>query len=90
MEFLVIGIVSALNLIIIIQKFKRKRFEDGVFDVLLFIAVVTIFSGSYAGMVVSMVASLIISIYLWSSPPEFFSGKNGFLKKFLKRVKKDG
>ena len=72
MEFLIIGIVSALNLIIIVHKFKKKRIEDGIFDTGLFITLATLFSGSYAGMVVAMVSSLIVSIYLWSSPPKFF------------------
>lgn len=72
MEFLIIGIVSALNLILILHKFKKGRIEDGVFDTLFYICVTIIFSGSYAGMVVAMIASLIISIYLLSNPPTFF------------------
>jgi len=73
MEFIIIGIVSALNLIVIVHKFKKNRVEDGIFDSLLFIFMVVVFSGSYGGMVVSMIASLIISIYLWFSPPTIFS-----------------
>ena len=72
MEFLIIGIVSALNLILILHKFKKGRIEDGIFDTLFYICVTIIFSGTYAGMVVAMIASLIISIYLLSNPPIFF------------------
>ena len=72
MEFIIIGIVSALNLIIIVHKFKKGRVEDGIFDTLLFITLASLFHGSYAGMVVAMISSLIVSIYLWSSPPRFF------------------
>lgn len=72
MEFIIIGIVSALNLIVIVHKFKKGRVEDGIFDSILFILMASLFSGSYGGMVVAMISSLIISIYLWASPPKFF------------------
>jgi hypothetical protein len=71
-EFLIIGIVSALNLIVIVHKFRKGRVEDGIFDSVLFALMAMIFSGSYGGMVVAMISSLIISIYLWTSPPKFF------------------
>ena len=72
MEFLIIGILSALNLIVIVHKFRKGRVEDGILDSVLFALMATMFSGSYGGMVVAMISSLIISIYLWTSPPEFF------------------
>jgi len=71
-EFIIIGIVSALNLIVIIHKFKKGRVEDGVLDSILFAVMTFLFSGSYGGMVVAMISSLIISIYLLASPPMFF------------------
>jgi spore maturation protein CgeB len=72
MEFIIIGIVSALNLIVIVHKFKKGRIEDGIFDSILFTVMASLFSGSYGGMVVAMISSLIISIYLLASPPKFF------------------
>jgi hypothetical protein len=87
MEFLIIGVVSALNLIVIVHKFKKGRLEDGIFDSILFVLLATLFSGSYAGMVVAMVASLIISIYLWASPPAFF--KNVVNSKEVTSIVKD-
>lgn len=90
MEFIIIGIVSALNLIVIIHKFKKGRTEDGVFDSILFGLMASLFAGSYGGMVVAMIASLIISIYLLACPPAFFSGNNGFMKTFISRAKRKG
>jgi uncharacterized membrane protein (DUF106 family) len=89
MEFMIIGIVSALNLIVIIHKLKKGRVEDGIFDSILFIVLATMFSGSYSGMVVAMIASLIISIYLWASPPKFFRDftKREDVKKAVKEFK---
>lgn len=74
MEFFIIGVVSALNLILIMHKFKKGRVEDAIFDTTFFICAAVIFSGSYAGMVVAMISSLIISIYLLVNPPTFFKG----------------
>ena len=89
MEFVIIGVISALNLLVIMHKFKKGRVEDGVFDSILFGLMVTLFSGSYAGMVVAMVASLIISMYLWASPPTFFrdAAKHPEVRKTIEELK---
>ena len=71
MEFIIIGIVTALNFLFIKKKFDLKRYEDAVFDLLLLVAILFIFSGSYGALVVGMVASLIISISFYASPPKF-------------------
>lgn len=71
MEFLVIGVVTALNLIFIKKKFELKRYEDGFFDLFLLVVITMVFSGSYGALVVGMVASMIISIYLYANPPKF-------------------
>lgn len=88
MEFLVLGLVVAVNFIIIKLKLDRKRWEDAVFDVLTLLIVMALFNGSYAGLIVGSVASLFISLYFFASPPKFFSGKEGFLHKFINRAKR--
>lgn len=87
MELALIGIVVALNIIIILRKFKGKRYEDGIFDSILLVLITVVFMGSYAGLVVGTIASLLISIYLWASPPKFFSGKDGLFSKFREGLK---
>ena len=89
MEFLIIGIVSALNLIVIVHKFRKGRVEDGIFDSILFGFMAVLFSGSYGGMVVAMISSLIISIYLWASPPAFFKAivKSDDVQSLIKDAK---
>ena len=72
MGFIIIGIVTAINMIVIISKVKRKRYEDAIFDTAFLITVAVLFSGSYGGMVVAMIASMTISIYLYAYPPMFF------------------
>ena len=82
MEFLIIGIVVALNIVFIKMKFDKGRTEDAVFDSILLAVVTLLFSGSYAGLVVATIASLFISIFLFASPPKFFSGEDGLFAKF--------
>ena len=71
MEALVIGIATAFNFIVIMFKFKRGRWEDAIFDTLIFIVISYMFAGTISGMSVGMVASAVVSIWLWFDPPEF-------------------
>lgn len=88
MEFILIGIVSAFNLIIIKVKLEKKRYEDAVFDLSLMAVLAFLFSGSYGGMVVAMVASLAISIYLLISPPKFTSTLREKAAEELEEIKR--
>jgi hypothetical protein len=53
------------------MKFEQKRWEDASLDLGLLILVTLVFGGSYAGLVVGTISSMIISIYLYASPPTF-------------------
>ena len=85
-ELAIIGILVALNFIIIKIKFDRKRYEDGVFDVVLLLIIMALFGGSYAGLVVGTVASMFISLFFLANPPTFFSGPTGFFSEFKRRA----
>lgn len=64
------GIVTAFNLIIIKWKFDNGRISDAILDLVAFVIVCILFSGSTAALFVGMVASMCISIYLLFSPPK--------------------
>ena len=88
MEFIVLGLVVALNFIIIKMKLDRGRVEDAIFDGALLGVITMLFAGSYAGLIVGTVASLFVSIYLLASPPTFFSGPTGLFAKFKSRARR--
>ncbi len=88
MEMIFLGLVVALNIAIIKIKFDRKRIEDGIFDVIFLIIVMTLFSGSYPALVVGTIGSLFTSLFFLASPPTFFSGPNGFFQEFVRRTKR--
>lgn len=71
MELLLIGLVAAFNMLIIKYKLERKRFADAILDLFLMVVLGWLFKGTYAGMVVAMVASMSISLFLLASPPKF-------------------
>ena len=73
MEFIIIGIVTAINFLFIKKKFDLKRYEDAILDLTLLVVILTLFSGSYGALVVGMVASLIISIAFYANPPAFIT-----------------
>lgn len=88
MEYLLIGLVSAFNLIVIKMKLERKRYEDAFFDLGLMTVLAYLFAGSYGGMVVAMVASLAISLYLYVSPPKFTSRLATKIKSEVDEIKR--
>lgn len=90
MEFLIIGIVSALNVLFIKKKFDKKRYEDGILDLILLVAITIIFSGSYGALVVGMVTSLIISIAFYADPPQFITPIVTKLKDEFTTLNKQG
>lgn len=71
MEFIVLGIALAFNLIVIKEKFERGRTEDAIMDLGLLGLIAFFFSGSYGALVIGTVASAFISIYLFVRPPRF-------------------
>jgi hypothetical protein len=70
MEFAIIGIAVAFNFLVIKYKFEKKRYADGVLDVVLLTIISFLFAGSFGGLVVATVASAIISIILYAFPPK--------------------
>lgn len=69
MEFLIIGIVVAANIVFIFIKFDKGRHSEAVIDLSLLVLVTVVFSGSYGALVVGTIASLLVSIYLFAKPP---------------------
>lgn len=69
MEFILIGLAVAANVLFVLFKYERKRYPDATLDFILLIVIAILFSGSYGALVVGTIASLIISIYLYANPP---------------------
>ena len=64
-------IATVLNIVLLIIKFKRKRYEDALLDTSLLVLVFWVLKGSELMLLIGIFSSLCISIYLWFSPPNF-------------------
>jgi hypothetical protein len=73
MSLLIIAFATFFDIMIIKWKWAKKRYEDATFDFLLFVSLIAIFHGSFAGMVVAAATAVMISIYFLISPPQFFT-----------------
>ena len=66
---------TVFNLVILIIKFKRKRYEDALLDTFLLVVVFLVLKGSEMMLLIGIFSSLFVSIYLWFAPPKFIKGK---------------
>ena len=71
MGFIIAGaIATAFSFIVIKAKLERKRWYDAILDLFALIILGVIFAGTVSGMAIAMIASTIVSIYLWFFPPK--------------------
>ena len=61
---LIIGLVTAFNLLILLIKFKAARYGDLAIDALSLLVLSVMFGNTILGMLICMVASFAISLYL--------------------------
>ena len=55
---------TVFNLVILIVKFKRRRYEDAILDTCLLVIVFWILKGSEMMLLIGIFSSLFVSIYL--------------------------
>ena len=67
---IIVSISVLLNIAFIKFKIERERYLDATIDSSLLILVMVVFSGSFSALVVGTISSMMISIYLWFSPPK--------------------
>lgn len=68
---IVIGIVTAFNLIIFKIKFEQGRYGDLALDFVTFAFLTAFFGHTLGGMMIAMIAGTLVSLYLFIFPPEF-------------------
>lgn len=65
---LLIGVCSAFNFIVLIKKWRLKRYFDCAFDTMCMIFIAYLFSGTFSALAVGMIASMALSVYLYFHP----------------------
>ena len=62
------GICTFFNFVIIISKYRRKRYADATLDMSMLAVICFLFSSGINALCIGMIASAGISIYLWFKP----------------------
>ena len=75
MEFVVMGVAVAFNFLFLKWKLEKKRIPDFMLDLTLLVVIFVYFSSSTALLLIGTVASAIISVYLYFSPPKLNAWK---------------
>lgn len=65
---MVMGICTALNFVVIISKYRRERYMDATLDFALLGIICFLFSSGINALCIGMIASAVISGYLWFKP----------------------
>ena len=69
MEVLIFGLIAAFNMLIIVVKFRMNRYSDVILDTSILVILNYMAAGTLTGMMIATIASLIVSIFLFISPP---------------------
>ena len=70
MEYLIIGVFTAFNFIILKVKFDKQRYGDFILDLLMVVVLASLLGGTLGGMITAIIASSIVSFYLLFNPPK--------------------
>lgn len=68
MDLILIGLCVGLNFIVLIHKYRLKRYADATLDMLLLAIICFLFSGTFSALVAGTIASVFISSYLYFKP----------------------
>jgi len=67
---LIMGFAVAFNIIVVKMKFDHGRTADAIADLTMLVILGWLFSGSTGGLAMGAVASAILSVFLFFSPPK--------------------
>ena len=84
MEYIIISLATAMNILIVKWKLEKGRYEDAILDGAILLGLAYVFQGSFGGLVVATISSAIISLYFIASPPVFMQGLIAKIKEEMK------
>ena len=71
MELLLIGIFTFFSFMVLKLKFEAKRYGDFTLDLVFLVTASMLFHGTITGLTIAMIATTMMSIYLYFFPPKF-------------------
>lgn len=79
--FLLIGLAVSFNFIVILRKWKLRRYFDTFVDLSILTIMCFLFCGSFSALVTGTLASMFVSFYLYFNPV--------FMKEFIPSDEED-
>ena len=73
MEYLIIGVAVAINILVVIWKLQSGRAFNGIIDGVLLVLVAVTFSNSLGALIIGTIGSLLVSLYLTVKPFKVFA-----------------
>lgn len=73
MLVIIIGVITFFNLVVLKIKFEQERYADLTLDVTAIVVLNMLFGGTLTGMTIAMIASFLISVYLYFFPPKLLA-----------------
>jgi len=72
-ELLIIGVITAFNIIVVLIKYRAGRTADATLDLTILGILAVIFGTGFNTLVIGTTASAIVSAYLWFNPVKLVS-----------------
>lgn len=69
--FILLGLAVSFNFVVIIKKYRMRRYIDATLDMLLFAVICFLFVGTFSALVTGTLASMFVSFYLYFKPVTF-------------------
>lgn len=66
--FLILGLAVSFNFIVILKKWRMKRYFDSFLDTSILTIICFLFCGTYSALVTGTIASMFVSIWLYFNP----------------------
>lgn len=66
--FLVLGLAVSFNFIVILKKWRMRRYFDSLLDTSILTIICFLFCGTYSALVTGTIASMFVSIWLYFNP----------------------
>lgn len=68
LTFILLGLAVSFNFIVILRKWKLKRYFDTIVDLTILVVVCFLFCGTFSALVTGTIASMFVSIWLYFNP----------------------
>ena len=83
MEYLIVGVATGINILLVISKFRNKYYDEAFIEIATLLFISYLFQGTLGGVIIGMIGSIVVSIYLIVTRKSRGKGKRDELYRIL-------